>query len=88
MEIIWVIIYLAVLATSLPAGRLLAWLCEDELLKDRKYFIMLAYFLIIAALGFIILYFDVSIVFSIVYMLLILLVMLHKSKKYFKQKKK
>jgi len=67
-----VVIYLAILATSYPVAILLAWLCEDEIVKDRRYFIALSYFLVIIAIGIFIFHFDSVILLSVAYMLLLL----------------
>ncbi len=86
--IIEVIIYFAILATSYPVAKLLAWLCDDELLKDRKYFILFAYFLIVISIIFMIFYFNIATILSLVYLMLILFFLLGKDKKFKRNSKK
>ena len=78
--IIKIVLYLFLLATSLPVGLFLAWLCDDELIKDRKYFFMLSWFLIICAFSSYIFYFKASIIFSIVYILFVILILIRRGR--------
>jgi len=76
-----VIVYFVILATSYPLAELLAWLCEDEIIKDRKYFIWLAYFLIVISIGVIVFYFNNIILLSLAYMLFLMAFLIRKGRK-------
>jgi len=78
--ILTIILSIIILATSWPVSLLLSWLCADELVKDKKYFVALSYFLL--GLGIIIslFYFNSVIIFSLVYMILVLALMILKSR--------
>lgn len=76
------IVYIFVLATALPIGWLLAWLCKDELAKDRKYFLWLAYFIIFISLVLMLFYFNIPILLSIAYMLIILAILAKFGRRY------
>ena len=73
------IIYALILLMAVPAGWLLAWLCNDELVKDRKYLIILAGIL---ALSFVLiavlspLYAKTSMLLSAVFMIIAVSVMI------------
>jgi hypothetical protein len=82
------ILLLFVFATSIPVAKLLAWLCEDELKNDRKYFFMLGLFLAFSALILFFVYFKPSIIFSLCYMILVLALMIKKVVKPEKKNKK
>lgn len=79
--LIEVIIYIILLATALPVGVYLSNLCDDELVKDRRYFRFMSYALLIMALIFLIFYNNSSIIFTLIYMVLLFEVMIYKSRK-------
>jgi MFS-type transporter involved in bile tolerance (Atg22 family) len=79
--IIEVILYLVILGTSFPTGLLLAKLCEDELVKDRKYFIIMVYIIGLVLLGLIWAYPRISFILALVYMLLVMAIIISKSGK-------
>ncbi len=79
-EVITIILSLAFLVTSLPVGLLLAWLCKDELGKDRKYFYAVSGFLLICLALIGMFYKDMgSMAFSIAYMVIVFIIMALKS---------
>src|SRR3989344_2604076 len=80
MEPIDIIFYIVILATTVPVGMLLAWLCKDELRKDRKYFIILAYFFTVVLLAIALIYFRISFILTLIYAILILLILIYYSK--------
>ena len=80
MEPIDIIFYIVILATAVPVGMLLAWLCKDELRKDRKYFIILAYFFTVVLLAIALIYFRISFILTLIYAILILLILIYYSK--------
>jgi len=79
--LIEVIIYIILLATALPVGAYLAKLCDDELVKDRRYFRLMSYTFLILALIFLIFYDNSSIILSLIYMVLLFEVMIYQSRK-------
>jgi len=79
--ILEVILYLLVFATSWPMGLLLAWLCEDEIIKDRKYFFMMSYFLIICLILIFIFFFNKDIILAIIYLIVILVILIRRGRK-------
>ncbi|MEK6886032.1 MAG: hypothetical protein AABX17_03640 [Nanoarchaeota archaeon] len=81
MSLIEAIIYFVILVTSYPVAKLLAWLCEDEIVKDRKYFIWLAYSIIILAILLFIFYFNIAILMSLVYMLFLMAFLIRSGRK-------
>jgi len=75
-----ILLFIAILATSFPLGLFLAWLCDDELVKDRKFFLLFAYFLLIME-GFLFIFsFNPSLIFSIAYLIIILVIMVRKGR--------
>ena len=85
--IIEAVIYLLILLTVIPFGLVLAKLCEDELIKDRRYFMILSKFLLITSVAGLIFYRGTSIILAPIYMVLVLLVMIKKSDYLIKSKK-
>jgi hypothetical protein len=79
--IIEVILYMVILATAWPCGIYLAHLCDDELVKDKIYFRLISYFLLVISIVFLIFYDKTGIVLSLVYMVFLLEVMIYKSNK-------
>ena len=71
-----VIFYILVLATAFPVAWLLAWLCDDELVSDKKWFKYTLYCLGIVLLVILIFYRNLAIILSLVYMIIILLMLL------------
>lgn len=82
------IIYIVILATAIPVGLFLSSLCEDELVKDRRYFRLMSYFLLIMALLFSVFYGKTSIVLTLVYMVFLFEVMIYRSGKIKNKKSK
>jgi len=76
-----VIVYLIILATALPACWLLAWLCDDEIIKDRKYFIFFGYFIIIVAILLMLFNFNIPMLFSMAYLLIVLAILARAGRK-------
>jgi len=79
--IIEAVIYVIILLTAIPCGIVLAKLCSDELVKDRKYFKSLSIFLLIVSILGLFFYPKSSIILAPIYMVLVLAVMLYKCKK-------
>jgi hypothetical protein len=75
-----VIFYLLILATAFPIGLLLARLCEDELVKDKKYFFMMSCLLILISIIFLLYSMNFSMIFSSIYMIFIFSILLYKGK--------
>lgn len=70
-----VVLYLAVLATAYPVGLLLAWLCDDELEKDRKYMLITIEFIIVFAIILVVVNFKLSNLMSLIYLVIVFAVM-------------
>jgi hypothetical protein len=76
-----IILYLVVLATALPVGLFLAWLCEDELVNDRKYFLLFSYFLLIVSIILFFFYFKLGIILAILYTIIILWILIRRGRR-------
>lgn len=70
--------YLLILVTAFPVSRFLAWLCDDELIIDRKYFVYFFYCLILVTFILLIFYFNLSMLLSLLYLALVLTFMIPK----------
>lgn len=79
------LIYLLILATSLPVGWFLAWLCDDELKNDRRYFFIFIWGLLLLSVFFLIFYFKEAFIFSLIYMVLIVVILLRYKYRSFKK---
>jgi len=67
-------VYIVVLLTSIPVSLLLAWLCKDEMVKDRKWFTIALcsfIFFLILTLFF---YIEKAVILCLVYMILVTIV--------------
>lgn len=80
------ILYALILATSIPAGLLLAWLCDDELAVFRRYLIITVYCIAILAVLLSVIAFNMPIILSLVYSAIVLGIMIKKGCK--KKKKR
>jgi hypothetical protein len=78
--VIEIVLYLLLLATSLPVGLFLAWLCDDELIKDRKYFSLFSYFLLLITILLFFFYFKISLILALVYLIFILGILIRRGK--------
>jgi len=78
--IIKIILNLLVMLTSLPIGWLLARLCEDELIIGRRWFKIILYSLIIVMIVYSLFYFNISIVFAFIYMIIVTLITIYLGK--------
>jgi len=76
-----VLIYALILASSIPVGLILAWLCDDEVVYGKKWFKIILYVLCIGLIGVLLFYFNWSIVLSLVYMIIVTLISLIKTLK-------
>jgi len=86
MELIFqVILFVIIILTALPVGWLLAWLCKDEIVF-RKWFYVLFYFFIAVAIILLIFTRPVYEILTIFYIILLILLAIYKSKdkKFFK----
>lgn len=81
-----VLFYMLIMMTAWPVGYLLAYLCKDELCKDRKYFLIISCLLLIVSLIFLISSLSPSIVLAPIYLVFVLSVLV--SKRRIKSKKK
>jgi hypothetical protein len=78
--LIQILLYILVFATFFPLGIFMSKLCADELVKDRKYFFLMACLSLILALILFFIYFKPAIIFSLLYLSLVLAVMIRKSR--------
>ncbi len=80
MAISTIMLSFGVLLTALPIGWMLAWLCKDELVQGRKWFVRIIISFSALFLASLIFYRNVSVLFSLSYMVVVTYVSLHKSK--------
>lgn len=76
-----ILLYIFVLATALPVGLLLAWLCADELLAGKKWFKIILYSLVLIDVIFLLFYRNIAILTSLVYMILITGISMFRARK-------
>jgi len=74
------LLYAVVLLTSIPIGLFLAWLCSDELFDGRRWFKLILYSLVIVFVVILLVYRNIPIMLSLVYMIIITLISLYKGK--------
>jgi hypothetical protein len=79
ITILKLILNLLVLLTSLPVGYFLAWLCKDEIIYRKWMFIIFYSFIFVFLICFIFVD-SLSILFSLIYMILVTIVSITKSK--------
>jgi len=72
-------LYILVLATSVPAGLLLARLCEDEIVVYRKYILATMYSAVILAVLLYVAYFNWTMMLGLVYIIFVFLAVIIKS---------
>jgi len=73
------LVYAVILLLGIPAGYLLAWLCRDELVDGRKWFKILSWISFILVILFLLIYRDVAVILTLVYICIISLISLYKS---------
>ncbi len=83
-----IIYYILILATSIPAGLLLAWLCDDELKKGKKYFMAMICLLLVVLAGFLLFYRNISAILSILYLIAVFKIMILKGKNKFEKRER
>ena len=81
METLKWVLYLAILLTSIPVGMFLAKLCGDELKQGRKYFRIFLYVSGLLVVLTLIFYRNIALLLSLAYALVIIVMMLLKSRK-------
>jgi len=69
-----------ILASSIPAGYILAYLCIDELVSGRKWFKLLALVSFILALVLLFFYRNLTLIFTSAYIFIVSLISYIKSK--------
>lgn len=74
-----VLLDIVLLLTAIPVGYFLAWLCKDEIIY-RKWMNLILYCLIIVGIVYSLIYFDINIILAFIYMIIITLVSIYKSK--------
>jgi hypothetical protein len=75
-KLLILLLYTFIFVTAWPVARLLRGLCKDELVQDRKYVLYLSYLLLFAAVFLIFFYYNSSMVFSLVYLVIVLALMI------------
>lgn len=75
-----VIGYILIFVTAFPTGYILAKICKDELIKDKKYILALSWLLLIVAVFLLVFNFSSMIIMSLAYMALVFGIMLKMSK--------
>ncbi len=71
------VLNIIVMLTALAAGWLLAWLCKDELVPDRKWLLTVFYCLVAAFAIFFFLYSSQIILLGLAYMIVVVAVMMY-----------
>ncbi len=66
--------------SSIPAGFFLVYLCDDEVIYGKKWFKLIVVILIAMILGSFLFYYDLPIILSLVYFLIVTLISLYRSK--------
>jgi len=82
------LVYAVILLLGIPAGYLLAWLCRDELVDGRKWFKILSWISFILVVLFLLVYRNIAVILTLVYICITSLISLWKSydKKWIKEK--
>jgi len=73
------ILEIIILVTAIPVGYLLAWLCKDEIVY-KKWMLVILYCFIIVLIIFVLFYRNLEIILGLIYMIIIALVSIFKSK--------
>ena len=74
-----VILYVLILLTAIPVGWALAWLTKDELVVGRKRFFRIIYILLVILVVLILIWREVPVLLSLVYLIIITSISLWKS---------
>jgi len=86
-KILYLVAYTLVLLTVVPIGWFLSWLCKDELVSDRKWlrYFLISVFIILSSI--VLLYRNITIILSLLYLVMVLIIMLYlgKNKRFMKQ---
>ncbi len=80
MEMLRIILYLLVMATAMPIGLFLAWLCDDEVVEGRKWFRIILYSLILVGIVFLLVYQNIPMLLSLGYMIIVTCVSIFKER--------
>lgn len=80
MEILSAILYLLAMATAIPVGLFLAWLCDDEIVDGQKWFRIILYFLVLVGIVFLFVYQNIPMLLSLVYMIIVTCVSIFKGR--------
>jgi len=78
--VIKLLLYALILITAFPAGYFLAWLCKEELVDGRKWFKIINYCLFVILISLLIFYRNISIIFTVIYMIIVVFVSLLEGK--------
>lgn len=74
-----VIAYLIILCSAFPLSNIIAKLCADEIVKDRKYIRLMAILSTLVAIVLLFVFFRAELIFTLVYFSLTLSLILRKS---------
>jgi hypothetical protein len=75
--VIGLLIYLIILATAVPAGYFLNWLCDDELKKGRNWFLLIVFASLLLILLIVFFYRSFSLIMSFLYLVILGLIAWH-----------
>lgn len=67
------------MASSIPVGFFLAWLCDDEVIYGKKWLKIVVYALALMILAVSLFYYDLLIILALIYMLIVTCISLFKS---------
>jgi len=79
VEVIKILLDVIVMLTSIPIGYFLAWLCKDEIVYRKWIFVIFYSFVVVFIVAFIF-FSQLSIILSLVYMIIVTLISILKSK--------
>lgn len=71
--------YFIIMASSIPVGFLLSWLCNDEICYGKKWLKLILFVLILLMAVIYWFYYDLSVFLSLVYLFIVTLVSFFKS---------
>lgn len=78
--VVEILVYFLILLSAIPVGFFLAWLCDDEVIYGKKWFRIIAIILILLIIGLFLFYYNLPVILSLIYLLIITLIGLYYSK--------
>ena len=78
VSIFVLIFYILILLSAWPIGTLLAKLCSDEQVADKKYILTVIILLAVSILAFLTVFRSISMILSLIYMIIVLFILIFK----------